>query len=375
MASLSDLLLQQSMRNPHGGVGQTILLLISMLVEAGFKAWSGRRSAYAKLAHDLDNWRIISKDNPYTPIGDALRPRNPVLNVLSRIQLVCYVQPESQAAKDNKGKTSTLARVKHVARGIHSHNRYSYAKRLLKKEGIGFKVSQGAWRGFICVQESDRDRARQALSDAGLTLPVLMGDVPHTVDAEALGMSGDELARRLSEIGFDAAAHDQEVIVTFDKAHDPVLLATALTQITQEGAAQDAAAEQANGHDRKQGGREREREAPVKDASRARGQNYNGPITDKQRALIEKLLAVGLVSDALKDDLRSLKTTGEATDFLNTHAEELGTGELRRDYRNKHADVAAAERRGGCTEEGEEQEAPGADKTAVKAVPVAAPER
>lgn len=380
MASLSDMLLQQNMRNPHPSAAQTVLLLISMLAEAGFKAWSGRRSAYKKLAADLSDWRVFSKDNPYEPVGDRLRPRNPVLNVLSRIQPVCFAKPSSQELAPTEGKRSLRAHLARVARTTHFHNKYSYAKRALRKEGINFKVSQGFWNGFICVQASDLERARQALSDAGLDVPVLMGEVPHTVDAGAYGMGGEELERRLTEMGFDAAAHEQEVIVTFDKDHDPVLLATVLTKISQEGAAQDAAAEQASENAPSHGGREKEREAPSKDAADVHGRSYGDPMTERQRKLVDSYLADGLVPGDVKDGLRALRTTGEVTDFLNAHAAELGAETLERKYKGGsrgHADLSAAERAGG---EANRKEAVArasgeADKTVVKEKPTEAPEK
>lgn len=383
MASLSDMLLQQNMRNPRPSAAQTILLLISMLAEAGFKAWAGRRSAYKKLSADLADWRIFSKDNPYAPVGDRLRPKNPVLNVLSRIQPICFATPASQELALAEGKLTPRARAVYAARRVHFHNKYSYVKRLLRKEGISFKVSQGFWNGFICVQASDLERARQVLADAGIDVPVLMGEVPHTVDAGAYGMSGDELARRLAEIGFDACAHEQEVIVTFDKGHDPVLLATVLAELAQEGEAQDAAAEQARENAQARGGREREREAPVKGAEGTRGRSHGDPMTVRQRKLVDSLLADSLVPAELKDELRTLKTTGEVTDYLNAHRGELGVEELDRKYGagkpaqdGHHANLDAVERAHGEAEQktaaarGDE-----ADKTAVNEKPVEAPEK
>lgn len=367
MASLSDMLLQQNMRNPRPSAAQTVLLLISMLAEAGFKAWAGRRSAYKKLAADLSDWRVFSKDNPYEPVGDRLRPRNPVLNILSRIQPFCFSEPASQELVPAEGKRGLRARLVSVARTTHFHNKYSYAKRVLRKEGINFKVSQGFWNGFICVQASDLERARQALTDAGLDVPVLMGEVPHTVDAGAYGMGGDELERRLTEMGFDAAAHEQEVIVTFDKNHDPVLLATVLAKITQEDAEQDAAVEQARENAPSRAGQERGREAPSKDAADGHGRSYGDPMTARQRVLVDSYLADGLVADDVKDGLRALRTTGEVTDFLNAHAADLGVETLDRRYRGGargHADLSAAERSHGE-----------ANKTVVKEKPVAPPEK
>lgn len=367
MASLSDMLLQQNMRNPRPSAAQTVLLLISMLAEAGFKAWAGRRSAYKKLASDLGDWRVFSKDNPYEPVGDRLRPRNPVLNILSRVQPVCFAEPSSQELIPSEGKRSLRARLARAGRTIHFHNKYSYAKRVLRKEGINFKVSRGFWNGFICVRASDLERARQALSDAGLDVPVLMGEVPHTVDAGAYGMGGDELEHRLTEVGFDAAAHGQEVIVTFDKDHDPVLLATVLARIAQEDAAQDAEAERAGENSPSRGGRERERETPSKDTADGHGRSYDSPMTARQRKLVDSYLADGLVPDDVKDGLRALRTTGEVTDFLNAHAADLGVETLDRRYRGGargHADLSAAERAGGE-----------ADKAAVKEKSISAPEK
>ncbi len=290
MSSLSDLLLQQSMRNQNGGAATTLLILTSMLIQSAAKAWGERSRGYARLAADLEGWETVSRNNPYVPVSDALisgpKPLRPLMHL---VPFTHVRQARAAGRKDNP-----LA-------GWRFGNRFRRVKRLLRKEGISYKVSQGWFEGFICVQQSDLERAREVLAAAGVMLPTLMADTPVNIDPSKLGLAdadADVLETILKARGFDALSREGEVIVTFDPGHDPTLLSSVLMEISSRGVAAAPEAGKGDGHARR-------------------------PVTEPQRKLLKDIEGRDGVAEELKKELRGLSTQDEVTAFLNAHAEEL----------------------------------------------------
>ncbi len=287
MSSLSDLLLQQSMRNQNGAA-TALLILTSMLIQSAAKAWGERSRGYARLAADLEGWEAVSRNNPYVPVSDALfsgpKPLRPLLHLVP----VTHVRQGRAAGR----KGNPLA-------GWRFGNRFRRVKRLLRKEGISYKVSQGWFEGFICVQQSDLERAREVLAAAGVMLPTLMADTPVNIDPSKLGLAdADALETILKARGFDALSREGEVIVTFDSEHDPTLLSSVLMEIPSRGGAAAPEAGKGDGPARR-------------------------PVTEPQRKLLKDIEGRDGVAEELKKELRGLSTQDEVTAFLNAHAEEL----------------------------------------------------
>lgn len=331
MASLSDMLLQASMRSPNAGAGTTIAILVSFLLEAALKTWKGRRSAYRKLADDLAGWAVFAGDNPCVPVADGLRPRG-VLGKALAVLPICHIPAKTGPVPDGPAVEKALGRAWAFMHGFRFGNRYQYAKRLLRNEGIDFKVSQGFMHGFICVQQSELAHARAVLGDAGLPVPALLVDTPMTINArhlDALGMGSQELAQALEGRGFDASAREEsdEVVVTFDEAHDAAALTSALCALQGEPEPVESVGKPQTGLGNEPDGEEIDNDLPAEPLH-----DYYKPVTDAQVGVIDRLMEKGKIDETHGEDLMGM-TSGQITDYLNAHP-DLGVPKLERNYKN-----------------------------------------